>query len=73
MCEERKSFNEELSAFMMKVSGEKVDIAAKVYFMLVKEENPGENLRFFLERADEIKSSGAEEVEKYVLPAQVGR
>lgn len=72
MCEERLSFSEELCKMLTKVSGEKIDIAAKIYLMLAKEEEVGKKLRYFLENADEIESSKEEEVEQYFMPRRVG-
>ncbi len=68
----RNDFYEQLNEFLANVKGERVDIAASVYFMLAKEEDAGSKLRYFLENADEIESSESMQVEKYFLPAQIG-
>lgn len=72
MGEKQRSFNEKLSTFMAKVSGEKIDIAAKIYFMLIEEEDASEKLRYFLEKSDEMESSEEEAVEQHFMPRQVG-
>lgn len=72
MAEQKETFIDEITTFMSKVSGEKIDIAAHVYFMLAKEQEAGKKLRYFLVNADEIGSSEEEAVEQYFLPKQVG-
>lgn len=72
MGEIRGTFYDQLNDFMSKVKGERADITARVYFMIKEAEDAGAALQYFLENADEIESSRAEEVEKYFLPVQVG-
>ena len=72
MCEQKQSFANEIEYFLSRVSGEKVDIAAQIYFMLEKEENAGQKLQYFLAATNEIESSEEEPVEQHFLPKQIG-
>ena len=72
MSGERAKFEERIIAYLSHVKGEKIDITAQVYKMLVKEEKAGEKLRYFLETADDIESSEEQETEVCFKPKQLG-
>lgn len=72
MAGQKEQFNDDIRKFMSRVSGEKIDIVAHVYFMLEKEQKAGKRLQYFLVNADEIESSEEEAVEQFFLPKQVG-
>lgn len=66
-----KLLEAELQQLLQGAKGEKIDIAASVYDIIKKAERPAEQLRFFLESADEIESSGENEVEKRFTASEV--
>lgn len=56
-------YRKQLTEFLSHAKGEKIDIAAAVYYLIVKEENRAAAFRFFLENAGMIDSSEEKDVQ----------
>lgn len=65
------AYHEHLKVFLSHVKGERIDIAAAVYHMILKEENKEAVFRYFLENVDMIESSEDREVESFFTATEV--
>lgn len=66
----RDGYCKQLTELLSHVKGEKINIAAEVYYLILKEENRGAAFQFFLENANTIDSSKEREAERYFTAAE---
>ena len=62
--ETNSKFHDACVAFLKSANGEKIDMAAEIYRLILEEPDKGKALRDFLENADEVVTSGEKEIKK---------